>query len=407
MKHARLLRQIANRYLFSKKSHSVINIISIVSALSLSVPVAAMIILLSVHNGLSDFILQLNSSFEPELKVIAQEGRFFKLSDNDLAELSNIEGVTAISKVIENDILLEYKGKYSFLTARGVDSLFTKVIPIEKDVIRGAWNSRGALIGLTTVYEITQGGAIENTVTLHSPQPSGEASFIPMPLYRSSDVELSGIYSLDTDTELKYILVPLTITEELLNREGMATAIFIKVDSIANTEDTKLRVEKWTATHHETLKIITQQEENKSQYAVLKQEKFAVFIILTLVILVASFTLIGAVVMLMIEKEEEARLLNILGLRNIDVRRIFILQGVLLSSYGIALGTLVGVGVSLLQQKFGFVKIEGASPLLDSYPVLVSATDTFITIATVFVLSLLIVIFTVRMNKFTNLRSIK
>lgn len=405
MKHARLLRQIANRYLFSKKSHSVINIISIVSALSLSVPVAAMIILLSVHNGLSNFILQLNTSFEPALKVIAKEGRFFELSDSDLAALSAIEGVSAVSKVIENDVLLEYKGKYSFLTARGVDSLFPKVVPIDKDIIRGAWDSRGALIGLTTVYEITQGGAIENHITLHSPQPSGEASFIPMPLYRSSDVELSGIYSLDTDTELKYILVPLATTEELLNREGMTTALFIKTDSATNVEATKSRVEKWIDTHRDTLKVITQQEENKSQYAVLKQEKFAVFIILTLVILVASFTLIGAVVMLMIEKEEEARLLTILGLRKIDVRRVFILQGVLLSAYGIALGTLVGLSISLLQQKFGFVKIEGASPLLDSYPVLVSATDTLLTIVTVFGLSLLIVIFTVKINKFTTIKN--
>lgn len=405
MKHARLLRQIANRYLFSKKSHSVINIISIVSALSLSVPVAAMIILLSVHNGLSNFILQLNTSFEPALKVIAKEGRFFELSDSDLAALSAIEGVSAISKVIENDVLLEYKGKYSFLTARGVDSLFPQVVPIDKDIIRGAWDSRGALIGLTTVYEITQGGAIENHITLHSPQPSGEASFIPMPLYRSSDVELSGIYSLDTDTELKYILVPLATTEELLNREGMTTALFIKTDSATNVEATKSRVEKWIDTHRDTLKVITQQEENKSQYAVLKQEKFAVFIILTLVILVASFTLIGAVVMLMIEKEEEARLLTILGLRKIDVRRVFILQGVLLSAYGIALGTLVGLSISLLQQKFGFVKIEGASPLLDSYPVLVSATDTLLTIVTVFGLSLLIVIFTVKINKFTTIKN--
>lgn len=405
MKHARLLRQIANRYLFSKKSHSVINIISIVSALSLSVPVAAMIILLSVHNGLSNFILQLNTSFEPALKVIAKEGRFFELSDSDLAALSAIEGVSAVSKVIENDVLLEYKGKYSFLTARGVDSLFPQVVPIDKDIIRGAWDSRGALIGLTTVYEITQGGAIENHITLHSPQPSGEASFIPLPLYRSSDVELSGIYSLDTDTELKYILVPLATTEELLNREGMTTALFIKTDSATNVEATKSRVEKWIDTHRDILKVITQQEENKSQYAVLKQEKFAVFIILTLVILVASFTLIGAVVMLMIEKEEEARLLTILGLRNIDVRRIFILQGVLLSAYGIALGTLVGLGISLLQQKFGFVKIEGASPLLDSYPVLVSATDTLLTIVTVFGLSLLIVIFTVKINKFTTIKN--
>lgn len=404
MKYSGLLRQIANRYLFSKKSHSVINIISIVSALSLSVPVAAMIILLSVHNGLSDFIIKLNSSFEPELKVVSKEGRFFELSDNDLSDLSKIEGVSAISKVIENDVLLEYKGKYSFLTARGVDSLFPKVIPIEKALIRGEWNSRGAFIGLTTVYEITQGGAIENAVTLHSPQPSGEASFIPMPLYRSSEVELSGIYSLDTETELKYILVPLTTTEELLNKAGMATAVFIKVDSTSDFKDTHIRVDKW-AEQHNNLKITTQQDENKSQYAVLKQEKFAVFIILTLVILVASFTLIGAVVMLMIEKEKEARLLSILGLRKTDVRRIFILQGVILSSYGIALGTIIGVSISLLQQKFGFVKIEGASPLLESYPVIVSATDTLMTIVTVFVLSLLIVIFTVKINKFTSIKN--
>lgn len=404
MKYSGLLRQIANRYLFSKKSHSVINIISIVSALSLSVPVAAMIILLSVHNGLSDFIIKLNSSFEPELKVVSKEGRFFELSNNDLSDLSKIEGVSAISRVIENDVLLEYKGKYSFLTARGVDSLFPKVIPIEKALIRGEWNSRGAFIGLTAVYEITQGGAIENHVTLHSPQPSGEATFIPMPLYRSSEVELSGIYSLDTDTELKYILVPLTTTEELLNKAGMATAVFIKVDSTSDLKDTHIRVDKW-AEQHNTLKITTQQDENKSQYAILKQEKFAVFIILTLVILVASFTLIGAVVMLMIEKEKEARLLSILGLRKTDVRRIFILQGVILSSYGIALGTIIGVSISHLQQKFGFVKIEGASPLLESYPVIVSATDTLMTIVTVFVLSLLIVIFTVKINKFTSIKN--
>lgn len=405
MKHAGLLRQIANRYLFSKKSHSVINIISIVSALSISVPVAAMIILLSVHNGLSDFILKLDSSFEPQLKVVAKEGRFFELPEQALTELSDLEGVSAISKVIENDILLEYKGRYSFLTARGVDSLFPQVIPIKDHLIRGDWNTQGALLGLTTVYEITQGGAIENSIRLHAPQATGETSFLPLPLYRSADVELSGIYSLDTDTELTYLLVPLSITEELLNRTGMTTAIFIKTDSTVNAKTTRENVEQWAEKQEQNLRITTQQDENKSQYEVLRQEKFAVFIILTLVILVASFTLIGAVVMLMIEKEEEARLLTVLGLRKKEVRRIFVLQGVMLSSYGIALGTLLGVGISLLQQKFGFVKIEGTSPLLDSYPVIVSATDTLMTIATVFVLSLLIVIFTVKINKFTDIKN--
>lgn len=399
MKHFGLLRQISNRYLFSKKSHSVINIISIISSLSISVPMAAMIILLSVHNGLSDFLIKLNSSFEPELKIKPKEGKFFELSNNDISELASLDGISAISKVIETDVLLEYKGKYSFIKARGVDSVFLNVIPISQHIVRGEWKPTEALLGLTTVYQLTQGGAIENYLTIHSPQPSGEASFIPMPLYRSHNITLSGIYSIDTETELKYIVIPISTAEELTNKSDNITSLFIKTDTTKNIKETKKNIINWIEQRQYNLSIITQQEENVTKHKVLEQEKFAVFTILTLVIIVASFTLIGAVAMLMIEKKEEAGLLNILGLRKIDTQRIFIMQGMSISSYGIALGTLLGVGISLLQQKFGFVKIDGASPLLDSYPISVSITDTIIAAITVFVLSLLIVTFTVKINK--------
>ncbi|MEG2317390.1 MAG: FtsX-like permease family protein [Rikenellaceae bacterium] len=400
MTKIRLLQHIANRYLFSKKSHSVVNIISVVSALSLSVPVAAMIILLSVHNGLSNFIVNLNSSFEPDLKITSNEGHLFEVEDDDFSSLSSIKGVSAISKVLEHDVMLEYKGKYTFLKARGVDSLFGNVIPISSLVVRGKWHTQqGALLGLTTVYELTHGGSIENSIILHSPQSSQEISFLPIPLYRSSEVEISGIYSLDTQTELKYIIIPISTAEDLFDKEGSITSIFIDTDSTANFKDVRSDIEEWTKKSGNNLSVITQDQEQLAQYNILKQEKFAIYIILSLVLLVASFTLIGAVVMLMIEKEEETKLLSTLGLKNIDIRRIFIIQGLTLASYGIAFGTIIGVSISLLQQTFGFVKIGGSSPLLDSYPICLSATDTIISVVTVFVLSLFIVIFTVKSNK--------
>ncbi|MBE9488310.1 MAG: ABC transporter permease [Bacteroidetes bacterium] len=397
MKKNRLIRWIAHRYLFSKKSHSVINIISIVSFLALAVPTAAMIILLSVQNGLNDFVLNLSSTFEPDIKIENTEGRYFTPNEQLIEKLSEIKNIETISEVIENDVMVVYKNKQSFIKIRGVDSLFGKVIALDSIIYKGTYDPNNSLIGLSLAHELGMGGVFDGGLKVYSPKIKSTPTFLPLPLYNSVNLDITGLFSLDTKTELSYVIIPITKAKQLFEKGNKITNLFIKGKNGVSNLTIKKDIEKVLAKNSfSKFRTTTQEEQNQAEYNILKQEKIIVFIILIMVLIIASFTLIGAIAMLMIEKEAESKLLATIGLKRKEIQKIFIYQGLYISLYGVALGTIVGLGISLLQQHFGFVKIEGASMLIDSYPVIVSIVDTAIAVITVIILSYMITAFTVK-----------
>ncbi len=394
MKRSRLIRFFARRYLFSKKSHSVVNVISVVSALSLAVPTAAMIILLSVHNGLNDFISSLNSTFEPDLKILPVNGKYFAENEIDVTDLCNLEGVAAVSKITEEDVLIERNERQRFMKMRGTDSRFTEVVPIDTVVIRGNYDPSAVLMGLQTAYDLGMAGLYEKDITVYTIRDGEIISFLPSIPYNKGMMRVSGIFSLDMESENRYVLAPLEELQRLNGRADAITSIFVKTDEATGKQKTKSNIIKLL--DGKKFRVLTQEEEKGTQYNIMRQEKFAIYLILLLVLAIASFTLIGAIIMLIIEKKDDNSTLAVMGLNDKDIRRIFMTQGMYIAVSGIAAGTVIGLGISLMQQKLGLVKIAGTSPLIDSYPVAVSYTDTLLVVATVLAVSYLVAAFTVR-----------
>ena len=370
------------------------NIISVVSALSLAVPTAAMIILLSVHNGLNDFITSLNSTFEPDLKILPVNGKYFGENEIDITELSNINGVLAVTKVTEEDVLVERNDRQRFMKMRGTDENFTNVVPVDTVVIKGDYDTNSVLMGLQTAYELGMAGLYEKDITVYTIKESELISFLPSVPYNKGKMRVSGIFSLDMDSENKYLLAPLDELQKLNGRGNSITSIFIKTDGGIGKQRAKANITKWL--DGGKFRVLTQEEEKVTQFNIMRQEKFAIYLILLLVLAIASFTLIGAIIMLIIEKKDDNSTLAVMGFNNRDIKRIFLTQGMYIALYGIAAGTVTGLGISLLQQKFGLVMIAGASPLIDSYPVAVSYADTLLIVVTVLAVSYLVAVFTVR-----------
>ena len=381
MLRAGVSRIIAGRYLLSKKSHSVINLISITTIVAIAVPTAAMMILLSVHNGFEEFIGRLWSSFDSALVVQPAEGKYFNQDSISKYEISKIEGVENISYYIEDDALLRYKERQSIAVIRGVDSAYCSATEIEKIVAQGnADVYSGALVGMGIAYQLGLKVNLSSSFTAIAPSATSYDPFNPSSLYSEMDIELGGVFSLDADRDSRLIFISLEGAQELFSRNNEATALAIAVDANSDISSVKESIENIVGDDFVVKDIY---EQNEAEYNLIKSEKVAIYLIILLVMIIASFTLVGAVIMLIIEKRDSMFSLRILGLNAKDIRTIFVWQGLFISIIGAMLGIVIGLGVSLAQQEWGFVPINGASLLIDTYPIRVKIEDTIIVLLSV------------------------
>ncbi len=376
------------RYLFAKKSHSVVNIITALSLVSVSLPVAAVIILLSVFNGFGELIQNTSRTVDPDLTVQRSHGNFFDVEALDLNALASIEGVEALSMVSEQTVLLEHNGQQLVATLRGVDSLYLSVVPLHESVVRGEFQtSLGELdrivLGRSLAYRIGATNPIDSYVEIYSLKGSGFSSLLPMSNYIKRKVKLSGLFTADMQSEDRYAITSLRAVQGLTSSQGRATNIFVKVASGANEQRVKSALSEAVG---EDFVVMNRYDRNPMLYDVVDYEKWGVLFISTLIMLLASFTLIGALSMLIIEKRENISTLRAMGASWSFVRNIFFGEGLLISSVGVVLGVVVGSCVTLLQQHFALVKLPAQTFLSDSYPVVLLSSD----IAIVVVLSLLI-----------------
>ena len=387
-----LIHFIAGRYLFSRKSHSVINVISVVSAVAVAVPAAAMLILLSVHNGLNDFIVSLNSRFDPPLKVSLREGRYFTGAEIDLQALRALPDVETVGEVLEDNALFGYRERQLTGVVRGVDSLYPRIVPIREVVTHGRYpETEGALPGMGIAYQLGISANLEGEMDIYVPRSVTPGFLTPGSFYNRIGIVPSGVYSLDVQTDGKYVLIPLERARRLYERPGAMTALVVKVREGASLQRVK---EEIGAVAGERFRVETRLEQQEAQYKILKQEKLAIYLILFLVLVIASFTLIGAVIMLIVEKQKECETLRVLGMEREGIRKIFVRQGLYISLAGIALGAAAGLGIAFAQQRFGLVTL-GGSMLIDAYPVRVSWMDALAVTGSVLLVNWLIVRFTV------------
>ncbi len=391
--HFYMILLFAWRYFKGKKSTQAVQIISWVSILAMAVGTAALIIVLSVFNGFESFIKNLYSDFYPQVKITALKGKAFHTNDSLLFQLKNIEGVESISTSLEENVLFSYEENQVIATLKGIDTAYNHVTNMTKNVRYGKMD-------FTTYDEIPPivlGIGISNRlgasdesplpINCYSFKKGTSTSFIDMAqAYNSNYFNVTGVYFLQEEIDNQYAFAPLHLVQDLTQNEQKISSIEVSFNSTSKQSKIEQEIKQLSANYQ--LKAETRYEQNKTLYFILKSERWAVYAILTLMLIIASFNIIGSLSMLVIEKQKDISILKAMGMQNSQLKNIFMATGILLSTIGAGIGCVLATIICLLQQHFGFVKLGGSgSFLIDAYPVKMKWEDYFLVMFTVIVIA--------------------
>ncbi|MCC8088939.1 MAG: ABC transporter permease [Rikenellaceae bacterium] len=388
----------AKRYLFSRKSVSAINIITGISAFTVAIPVMAMVVLLSVFNGFDGLIKLMYKNFDPELRVTVSEGRIFS-SDSISDIIKNTDDVESVSFVLDGNALFEYRKNQFIGTVRGVDEAYSQVVPIENMVVRGEYAPKfgdldQVLVGQGIAYTLQMGGSMIEPLNIYVPKKGKTFSFLPVDFYRKKSIHPSGIYALDNETDGRYVIAPLDFARSLMDiGGGEVSAAFLKLKDGSDANKVRKVLSERLGNR---FVVQTRYQQKESFYRIMQYEKWGIYFIILMVLVIASFSVIGSLTMIIIDKKRDTDALVTLGANRKLIRNIFVTEGMLISGTGMVAGLILGAALCMLQQKFGFIGMAGATFLVDAYPVQMKLTDIAGIVASVFVINYLISVFTVR-----------
>lgn len=373
---------IAGRYLRSRKSHSVINIISGVSVAAMATPVAAMVILLSVFNGLEGMVRTLYRAVDADITIRAAEGTVFDAAAVDMAAIRAAEGVETLSLVLEQGAMAEVGDRRTIVRLRGVERTYEDVVPVAQTIYGGTFavgvdDSRSVVLGHRTAQELGMSRqAAGDMVTLYAINRTRFSSLLPVGGYTRRTLPVAGFYSIDDENgDVAY--VSLDVAQDMFNYEGRASSVAVKLAAGADADAVAERLQRIAG---EGMEVLTRERSN-SIYRLMALEKWGVFAVALIVLVVASLTVVGTIVMIMIDKRDDAATLRMMGASRATVRDIFVGEGHLLAVVSLVLGVAAGVGLTLLQQTVGLVRLQTATLMVDIYPVELHAADVLLTAA--------------------------
>lgn len=377
---------IAKRYLFAKKSRNAINVISAVSVAGVTVGTMALIIVLSVFNGLELLVTSIFNTFDPDLKITAAEGKTFVADTSKLKLLSGVNGVACYSLTLEENILLKYSDRQFVATIKGVDDNYVAVSDIDSSMWEGEFmlrNEKGSPFAVPGVGIANYLGIRVNFITplfIYVLKRDASDNINPENAYNREYIYPSGIFQIEQSYDSKYIYVPIEFARDLLENDVGISSVEIRF-----TDDADQRmVQKEISDIFGKENIVRNRfEQQELFYKVMRSERLAIFLILTLIIIIASFNIIGSLTMLIIEKERDIEILKSLGANNMLIRKIFIFEGWLISIIGAVAGILFGFFICWLQQTYGIVKLQSDSLMMEAYPVVMKLKDFIIVPVTV------------------------
>jgi lipoprotein-releasing system permease protein len=385
----RLSYYIAKRYLFAKKSRNVINIISAISVAGVAVGTMALIIILSVFNGLETMVTAIFNTFDPDIKISAEIGKTFIPDSSRLKLLSKVDGLYAYSLTIEENALLKYGDKQYIATIKGVDENYAMVSNIDSSMYEGEFTLKGesgrnyAIPGIGIAQSL---GIRVNFITpldIILPKKTGSTTFNAETALNHKYIHPSGIFQVEKEFDSKYVYVPLVFARELTETDSGVTSIEARFAPMADQEKVQKKIKEIFG---KGFLVQNNYEQQEMFYKVMKSERLAIFLILTLILIIASFNIIGSLTMLIIEKERDIEILKSLGADNNLIRNIFIFEGWLISIIGAIAGIFMGFIICWLQQTFGFVKLQSESLIMDAYPVVLKLKDFIIVPVTVLII---------------------
>lgn len=377
---------IAKRYLFAKKSRNAINIISAVSVTGVAVGTMALIIVLSVFNGLELLVTSIFNTFDPDLKITAAVGKTFVPDTTKLTLLENVNGVSCYSLTIEENVLLRYDDRQFIATIKGVDDNYASVTSIDSAMWEGEFmlkSDKGRPHAVPGVGIAQYLGIRVNFITplfIYVLRRSTESNLNPEDAYNKEYIFPSGIFEVEQTYDSKYIYVPLDFARRLIENEKGISSIEIKFTDNAEASAVQKNV---TKIFGEEFFVQNRFEQQELYYKVMRSERLAIFLILTLILIIASFNIIGSLTMLIIEKERDIEILKSLGANNTLIRRIFIFEGWLISIIGAIAGVILGFLVCWVQQTYGIIELPSESLIMKAYPVVMKLKDFIIVPATV------------------------
>jgi len=377
---------IAKRYLFAKKSRNAINIISAVSVAGVAVGTMALIIILSVFNGLETMVSTIFNTFDPDIKITAAVGKTFIPDTTRLKLLAKVEGLSCYSLTIEDNALLKYGSRQYIATIKGIDDNYAMVSNIDSSMWEGEFilrNNKGrpyAVPGLGVATHLGIRVSFITPLEIIYPKKTGSINISAENSLNHKFIFPSGIFEVEKEYDSKYVYIPLEFARELTETEKGVSTIEIKVAKNADPRVVQKDIKKIFG------KDFVVQNHNEQQaifYKVMRSERLAIFFILTLILIIASFNIIGSLTMLIIEKERDIEILKSLGADNNLIRKIFIFEGWLISIIGAFSGLILGFFICWLQQTYGLVKLQSESLIMDSYPVVLKIKDFIIVPGTV------------------------
>ncbi|AKD02768.1 FtsX-like permease family protein [Pontibacter korlensis] len=384
---------IAKRYFFSRKKRNIISIISNIAMIGVAVGSAALIIVLSVFNGLEDLIREIYSSFDPDLKVTAAEGKSFETDTEFMNRIRRTPGVAVVSEVIEDNALLRYNDRQMVVKVKGVSENFFQQNEIDSSVVEGSNelyfnNSYRALVGRGVQYQL-------------SIRPSNQ--FVPMqflyprnvkfnPLnpegsFNSLNILPGGIFAIERQYDDAYVFVPLNFAEELLEYGRRRTALELKIEQGYKIEQVKRELQKLLG---ENFKVQNSDEQHTSLLRAVKVEKLFVFITFAFILGIASLNIFFSLSMLVIDKKKDIAILASMGATAKTIRNIFLFEGALVAFIGAAYGLSLGMLICNLQQTFGLVSMGMATSVVEAYPVKMEIEDFVLTGLAIVVITLLV-----------------
>ena len=379
------------RYFKAKKSTNAINIIAWVSVTAIAFATAALLVLWSAFNGFEDLVKSLYSTFYTDLRITAASGKTIILTPSQIAELKKINNISNFSLVAEEKALLQNQNYQAIVELKGVDSNYTKVTTVEKSLVRGQFllgdaEHPGAVmgVGIENAVAILSDRAI-GSLTVYLPKKGVDDISNPMSSFNEGKIIPNGAFAIQQDFDNKYVLTNLDFVRQYMNfKPNEYSAVEIAIANADNEKITKSQIQQLLGTNYI---VQTRYEQNSSLYNVMRLEKYAIFGIFILVLVVAAFNMIGALSMLVLEKQKDIQILQSMGADRGWIQKVFLTEGVVLATVGSGIGIILALVLCFLQLQFKLIPLEGTSFIIDYYPVKLVFSDFVIVAITVFIIA--------------------
>lgn len=394
---------IARRYLFAKKSHNVINIISAISAVGMAIGTAALIIILSIYNGFDELVKSTLSNVEPDILITPAKGKVFIPEGEAFDRIKANPMIGEYDLILQENVFVDYDGHQGIAKAKGVDSAFEAESPLAEHITNGEFSlHKGQLpqmvVGAGLAYKMGMNPAFLASAELYFPIRDRNFSLAnPAASIETVRMRPSGIFSVNQQIDNDLIILPIEQMRKLLGYEEEVSGVELRLVEGSTAKDLRSAIKHIQKELGPEFKVLDRFRQNPSLYKMMRYEKAAIFLILIFVIIIIALNIFGSITMLIIEKKDDIETYRSLGATDQMLRRTFTLEGWLISLLGLAAGLVIGIGFSLAQQNFGFIKMPG-SFLVNAYPVILQWQDVLATIIGVALIGYIIALLPVRRN---------